>query len=511
MDDTRSGARTSAKLIALWPALPFLGFGFCAAWFALANGTAWLSAVESNGGALTNLLTVAYAAMGLALLAVRTAAPRLRSSLECLIERRWVVWGAGGMAAFGSLVLILIGPAFFVRSLIPGLSHPLFQVASVLLGCGFGPLFLCLGVLYSRLPLRRAILYLCYSHLLAVFIYLAVQVSPFWTPVPGSPSLALMVAFVGLPLVASAALQLRPQDAPRVLPQRDPTNGPLRRPSVYFAVVLLLFSLVQASVTASVTNAASPAVTLGCANIVMLVRVPVLLALALLASVLEAKRFNFSKLCMGLVVLLELLVVLALVVSASSPVWVVAVRSTAFAFELLTWCLLFGIATCHRQASGRIIALYYGVYVLGMGAGTWLGAHVPATVGEPLFYIGCAIVLLPTFLLLGEKNIDGLFWSDENQGPSFEELLGTQLRGVAATRAKGEFARKLDEFAQAQGLSAREGEALRYLVAGRGDNQIAEAMGISYNTARTHVRNVYNKLDVHDRQRLIDVINERLR
>ena len=48
-------------------------------------------------------------------------------------------------------------------------------------------------------------------------------------------------------------------------------------------------------------------------------------------------------------------------------------------------------------------------------------------------------------------------------------------------------------------------------MAGRGDSQIAEAMGISYNTARTHVRNVYNKLDVHDRQTLIDVVDVRLR
>ena len=36
-------------------------------------------------------------------------------------------------------------------------------------------------------------------------------------------------------------------------------------------------------------------------------------------------------------------------------------------------------------------------------------------------------------------------------------------------------------------------------------------MGISYNTARTHVRNVYNKLDVHDRQALIDTVDALLK
>ena len=77
-------------------------------------------------------------------------------------------------------------------------------------------------------------------------------------------------------------------------------------------------------------------------------------------------------------------------------------------------------------------------------------------------------------------------------------------------RSKGDFRRKLDDYAAQRGLSAREAETLRYLVAGRGDSQIAEAMGISYNTARTHVRNVFTKLDVHDRQTLIDVVNNEL-
>ena len=57
--------------------------------------------------------------------------------------------------------------------------------------------------------------------------------------------------------------------------------------------------------------------------------------------------------------------------------------------------------------------------------------------------------------------------------------------------------KKLDEYATLHHLTARETETLRYLAAGRGDNQIAESMGVSYNTARTHVRNVFSKCGVH--------------
>ena len=65
------GARmrsAAGRLVTLWPLVPFLGFGFCGAWFALANGTVWLSSVESNGAALTNLTSVVNAVTGAALL-----------------------------------------------------------------------------------------------------------------------------------------------------------------------------------------------------------------------------------------------------------------------------------------------------------------------------------------------------------------------------------------------------------------------------------------------------------
>ena len=57
--------RAHGYIVSLWPALPFMGFGFCAAWNALAQGTAWLSPIETNGIAVTNLTMVINIAMGL--------------------------------------------------------------------------------------------------------------------------------------------------------------------------------------------------------------------------------------------------------------------------------------------------------------------------------------------------------------------------------------------------------------------------------------------------------------
>lgn len=57
------------------------------------------------------------------------------------------------------------------------------------------------------------------------------------------------------------------------------------------------------------------------------------------------------------------------------------------------------------------------------------------------------------------------------------------------------------------GLSDREIEVLMLMGKGLNTRSISEVLSISYNTARTHVRNIYGKLGVHSRvelQQLID-------
>lgn len=53
-------------------------------------------------------------------------------------------------------------------------------------------------------------------------------------------------------------------------------------------------------------------------------------------------------------------------------------------------------------------------------------------------------------------------------------------------------------------LSEREMDVLRSLAAGRKGPQIALELFISYSTVRTHLKSIYRKLDVHNRQELLD-------
>lgn len=58
------------------------------------------------------------------------------------------------------------------------------------------------------------------------------------------------------------------------------------------------------------------------------------------------------------------------------------------------------------------------------------------------------------------------------------------------------------------GLSARETEVLGYLARGRSQPYIRDALVLSKNTVASHVKHIYQKLNVHSRQELLDLFSD---
>lgn len=63
----------------------------------------------------------------------------------------------------------------------------------------------------------------------------------------------------------------------------------------------------------------------------------------------------------------------------------------------------------------------------------------------------------------------------------------------------------IDEFA----LSEREGEILRLIARGNTTSTIASKLVISPHTVNTHIRHIYEKVNIHKRSELIEYINMR--
>ena len=143
-------------------------------------------------------------------------------------------------------------------------------------------------------------------------------------------------------------------------------------------------------------------------------------------------------------------------------------------------------------------AMYLGVIVganMGRLAEGWFldaGTVSAATSVAALVYVAVMLVILYGF------SIQSTISSVEDVHVSV---------GVASDKPD------LDEIcarlADERGLTGREAEVLVLLAKGRNSPYIQEALGVSYNTARTHVRHIYEKCDFHTQQELIDEIERR--
>lgn len=78
--------------------------------------------------------------------------------------------------------------------------------------------------------------------------------------------------------------------------------------------------------------------------------------------------------------------------------------------------------------------------------------------------------------------------------------------GGEPSHSKGRFVRRCEHVAMLYQLSPRELEVLVLLAKGRSMNHIKEELVVSEGTAKTHIRHVYRKLNVHSRHELIELI-----
>ncbi|MBS5451805.1 MAG: helix-turn-helix transcriptional regulator [Coriobacteriia bacterium] len=113
---------------------------------------------------------------------------------------------------------------------------------------------------------------------------------------------------------------------------------------------------------------------------------------------------------------------------------------------------------------------------------------------------------IPTFLICVLVASLGFFtFSPSLYG--WRELF-SYAQAAPAPSAMGERVRVCDDVARRYGLSPRETEILQYLGRGYGPSYLATILPIKENTIRSHVRNIYSKLEVRSRGELLELIDE---
>ena len=503
------------KLVKACPSLPFLALGVWLAWAYIAySGTAWLSDTEMNGANISTMYIVSTLTFGIVLLASTFRAARIRQ----LLERPAVVIAGGAFASLGCLVIVLIGPYYLTKVLPYDLITALFYIASACTGLGTAVVGLKCGQLYGAIAPRKAILYTALSHVAIAVIYFTVIGSPSWQPVPGGPSLAGILAFVGMPLAAAGAAALSFIAPLGEKAERAESRSRFPRSFWKLAAVTFAFSFVVVALRSMLVEVSPIDVTLDNTRLVMLLRMAMALVFAAAAIGVEGERFDFGKIYSVIMAAVVALIAFCPIVGVTHLGWSALVTFLSAVFEFVLWCILAFVVYQRHISAVLVFGFGYGAFMAGSGAGWLAGVHVfpqiAATGNSIVLYLVLAFAVLAcAFVLFSEKEFDRLFKPEGEGEASLNDLLGDELPGMrpddadAHTNKKGRFGLAIDALADQAGLSRREKDVLRCLAMGYDAGAAAKRLQVSWNTVRTHTRNVYAKLDIHSRQELIDLVD----
>lgn len=145
---------------------------------------------------------------------------------------------------------------------------------------------------------------------------------------------------------------------------------------------------------------------------------------------------------------------------------------------------------------------------------TQLALHLDAPVVLALTSVAISVVyLVGTFRQLLETGVVSL------QNPT-RETIGDALPGTSANAvpdtadasemahadSEGALSSRCMALARTYMLTPSEQEILEFMARGRSARYVADELGVSFNTVRTHIRHVYEKLGIHSRQDLIDLV-----
>ena len=294
--------------------------------------------------------------------------------------------------------------------------------------------------------------------------------------------------------------------------------------------MVFIFAFITYAVREVVVQSSPVEATLERTRFVITVTLLGALGVAVFAAA-SKEGLKFGQVFFVIIVGSVFLVALLPLLGVSQAILSQVVALASFVFEMLFWCILTFIVYQRKLPAALVFGLGFGIYLLSCGLGWTVGSDLlnlaTLAFGSIIPYMGMALLVLASAsVLFSRREFDLLFASSDDM-PSLDELMKEELEpGGAGHRGgsgegegadgseglivrKGAFNAATEALATEFGLSPRELDILRSLARGYDANTTAEKLNISWNTVRTHIRNVYNKLDVHSHQELIVLVDAR--
>lgn len=156
------------------------------------------------------------------------------------------------------------------------------------------------------------------------------------------------------------------------------------------------------------------------------------------------------------------------------------------------------------------VSIFIAAALIGWGVGSFLHeANFDSNVLRIYSSVQCVIVLLAFIVLYRQAEIERFV-----EAPSLAKEFSVPTTELmeenrdSQENGKGKWKLRMAALAQNRGLTAREEEVFLLLAKGYKAQNISDKLTISYNTTRAHIRNIYQKCDVHSQQEFIEFIEK---
>lgn len=217
---------------------------------------------------------------------------------------------------------------------------------------------------------------------------------------------------------------------------------------------------------------------------------------------------NFGNLSYIILIGASALVVFVPIVGIGSML----IGSLAVALLAISFYAVWGILACIAHKSGasviKVFGFGFGVAALGSALGVFIGntLHLSTTVDHPIMNVVGVILVIASvivaLLFLNKNDINQLMIPVIESEP---ESSGDQ--GIVTNEVKPKFKIRCLQIADRYSLTPRETEVMLLMAKGKDARTISDSLFISFNTTRTHIKNVYTKLEVHNRGEFINLID----
>ncbi len=220
----------------------------------------------------------------------------------------------------------------------------------------------------------------------------------------------------------------------------------------------------------------------------------VAIALALLASKAEHMARNAYHALVVLLMMGTLLLPLPLLYPQIGVHLPYAVNAAGYTcFGMFMWTITASVCGRYQQARVRTFGFVRGAWALGPLLGMLLGRYVLHGAGLSLETTFPVMLAAALALLLASNGV----------------FTGTDLvkaMDIIPLARKQRFRAKCLRVIERYGLSEREGEIMVMLAKGRNLPYVQEHLYLSRSTVSTHRQHIYQKLEIHSQQELMDLV-----